>query len=154
MYATYSTRVPLLTPARRAILKLKLRLRPTPTYTFKNERGVPVLCKDGILEVTARGDRDTTSIYAYDADNHIVGKVNVLSYDKVTRKICLVPVGDTKAPDASAVKQGLDDIFAKLMVDFDVTIGEPITIQYAKNNKFTHGGSGVIGVYNADQICY
>ena len=107
--------------------------------------------KDGILEVTARGDRDTTSIYAYDAENHIVGKVNVLSYDKVTRKICLVPIGDTKAPDASAVKQWLDEIFAKLMVDFDVTIGEPITIQYAKGSVFTHGGSGVIGVYNTDQ---
>ena len=107
--------------------------------------------KDCILEVTARGDRDTTSIYAYDAENHIVGKVNVLSYDKVTRKICLVPIGDTKAPDASAVKQGLDEIFAKLMVDFDVTIAEPIAIQYAKGSVFTHGGSGVIGVYNADQ---
>ena len=119
--------------------------------TFKNERGVPVLCKDGILEVTARGDRDTTSIYAYDADNHIVGKVNVLSYDKVTRKICLVPIGDTKAPDANSVKQGLDEIFSKLMVDFEVTIAEPVTIQYAKDNIFTHGGSGMIGVYNTDQ---
>ena len=107
--------------------------------------------KDGILEVTARGDRDTTSIYAYDAENHIVGKVNVLSYDKVTRKICLVPIGDTKAPDASAVKQGLDEIFKNLMIDFDVTIAEPIAIQYAKGNIFTHGGSGVIGVYNTDQ---
>jgi len=131
--------------------KLEIKAEPYANITFKNERGVPLICKGGILEVTARGDRDTTSIYAYDADNHIVGKVNVLSYDKVTRKICLVPIGDTKAPDASTVKQGLDEIFAKLMVDFDVTIGEPITIQYAKNNIFTHGGSGVIGVYNADQ---
>ena len=131
--------------------KLEIKAEPYANITFKNERGVPVLCKDGILEVTARGDRDTTSIYAYDAENHIVGKVNVLSYDKVTRKICLVPIGDTKAPDATKIKQGLDEIFAKLMVDFDVTIGEPITIQYAKNNIFTHGGSGVIGVYNADQ---
>ncbi|MBP5420516.1 MAG: hypothetical protein J6Y72_11980, partial [Bacteroidales bacterium] len=131
--------------------KIEIKAEPYANITFKNERGVPVLCKDGILEVTARGDRDTTSIYAYDADNHIVGKVNVLSYDKVTRKICLVPIGDTKAPDASAVKQGLDEIFAMLMVDFDVTIGEPIAIQYAKDNIFTHGGSGMIGVYNTDQ---
>ena len=131
--------------------KLEIKAEPYKNITFKNERGVPVLCKDGILEVTARGDRDTTSIYAYNAENHIVGKVNVLSYDKVTRKICLVPIGDTKAPDASTVKQGLDEIFAKLMVDFDVTIGEPITIQYAKGSVFTHGGSGVIGVYNTDQ---
>ncbi|MBP5419751.1 MAG: hypothetical protein J6Y72_08090, partial [Bacteroidales bacterium] len=131
--------------------KLEIKAAPYANITFKNERGVPVLCKDGILEVTARGDRDTTSIYAYDSDNNIVGKVNVLSYDKVTRKICLVPIGDTKAPDASAVKQGLDEIFAKLMVDFEVTIGEPIAIQYAKDNIFTHGGSGMIGVYNADQ---
>ena len=99
--------------------------------------------KDGILEVTARGDRDTTSIYAYDAENHIVGKVNVLSYDKVTRKICLVPIGDTKAPDASAVKQGLDEIFKNLMIDFDVTIAEPIAIQYAKGSVFTHGGRAI-----------
>ena len=131
--------------------KLEIKAEPYKTYTFKNERGVPVLCKDGILEVTARGDRDTTSIYAYDAENHIVGKVNVLSYDKVTRKICLVPIGDTKATDAVETKQRLDEIFAKLMVDFDVTIGEPIKIQYAKNNIFTHGGSGMIGVYNTDQ---
>ena len=131
--------------------KLEIKAAPYANITFKNERGVPVLCKDGILEVTARGDRDTTSIYAYDAENHIVGKVNVLSYDKQTRKICLVPIGDTKAPDASTVKQELDAIFAKLMVDFDVTIGEPIAIQYAKDNIFTHGGSGMIGVYNTDQ---
>ena len=111
--------------------QIEIKAEPYENITFKTERGVPVLCKDGILEVTASGDRDTTSIYAYDADNHIVGKVNVLSYDKVTRKICLVPVGDTKAPDANTVKQGLDEIFAKLMVDFDVTIDEPITIQYA-----------------------
>ncbi|MCR5695458.1 MAG: hypothetical protein K6G73_00650 [Marinilabiliaceae bacterium] len=131
--------------------KIEIKAEPYANITFKNERGVPLICKGGILEVTARGDRDTTSIYAYDAENHIVGKVNVLSYDKVTRKICLVPIGDTKAPDASVVKQGLDEIFAKLMVDFDVTIGEPIAIQYAKDNIFTHGGSGMIGVYNADQ---
>lgn len=131
--------------------KLEIKAAPYANITFKNERGVPVLCKDGILEVTARGDRDTTSIYAYNAENHIVGKVNILSYDKQTRKICLVPIGDTKAPDASAVKQELDAIFAKLMVDFDVTIGEPIAIQYAKDNIFTHGGSGMIGVYNTDQ---
>ncbi len=131
--------------------KLEIKAEPYKTYTFKTERGVPVLCKEGKLAVTARGDRDTTSIYAYDSDNNIVGKLNVLSYDKVTRKICLVPIGDTKAPDAVETKQGLDEIFAKLMVDFDVTIGEPITIQYAKNNKFTHGGSGMIGVYNTDQ---
>ena len=131
--------------------KLEIKAEPYANITFKNERGVPIICKGGILEVTARGERDTTSIYAYDADNHIVGKVNVLSYDKVTRKICLVPIGDTKAPDASTVKQGLDEIFAKLMVHFDVTIGEPITIQYAKGSVFTHGGSGVIGVYNTDQ---
>lgn len=37
------------------------------------------------------------------------------------------------------------------MVDFEVTIGEPIEIPYSKGNVFTHGGSGVIGVYNADQ---
>gem|GEM_PF-1127818 len=131
--------------------KIEIKAEPYANITFKNERGVPLICKGGILEVTARGDRDTTSIYAYDAENHIVGKVNVLSYDKQTRKICLVPIGDTKVPDASAVKQGLDEIFAKLMMDFDVTIGEPITIQYAKNNIFTHGGSGMIGVYNTDQ---
>ena len=131
--------------------KIEIKAEPYANITFKNERGVPVLCKDGKLAVTARGDRDTTSVYAYDSDNNIVGKVNVLSYDKVTRKICLVPVGDTKAPDASTVKQGLDEIFAKLMVDFEVTIGEPIEIQYSKGEKFTHGGSGVIGVYNTDQ---
>ena len=131
--------------------QIEIKAEPYENITFKNERGVPIICKGGILEVTARGERDTTSIYAYDADNHIVGKVNVLSYDKVTRKICLVPIGDTKAPDASTVKQGLDEIFAKLMVDFDVTIGEPIAIQYAKDNIFTHGGSGMIGVYNTDQ---
>lgn len=51
--------------------------------TFKNERGVPVICKDGLIEVTARGDRDTTSIYAYNDNGDIVGKVNVMSYDKV-----------------------------------------------------------------------
>ena len=131
--------------------QIEIKAEPYENITFKTERGVPVLCKDGILTVTARGERDTTSIYAYDAENHIVGKVNVLSYDKVTRKICLVPVGNSKAPDAAAAKQELDKIFAKLMVDFDVTIGEPITIPYSKGKKFTHGGSGIIGVYNTDQ---
>ena len=131
--------------------KLEIKAEPYANITFKNERGVPLICKDGILEVTARGDRDTTSIYAYDADNNIVGKVNVMSYDKVTRKICLVPVGNTEAPDATKIKQGLDEFFAKLMVDFEVTIAEPVTIQYAKGSVFTHGGSGVIGVYNTDQ---
>ena len=59
----------------------------TKAFTFITERGVPVLCKDGIIKTTARGDRDTTAIYAYNADNQIVGKVNILSYDKQLRKL-------------------------------------------------------------------
>ncbi len=112
---------------------------------------MPVICNDGLLKTTARGDRDTTAIYAYNADNQIVGKVNILSYDKQTRKICLVPIGNAKAPDATKIKSQLDEIFKNLMIDFEVSIANKIDIDYKNGAQFTHGGSGVIGVYNADQ---
>ena len=123
----------------------------TKAFTFKNERGVPVLCNDGLLKATARGDRDTTAIYAYNSDNQIVGKVNILSYDKQTRKICLVPIGNAKAPDATKIKSQLDEIFKNLMIDFEVSVANKIDIDYKNGSQFTHGGSGIIGVYNADQ---
>lgn len=46
--------------------------------------GNPVVCKDDDLTDSARGARDATSIYAYDYDGQIVGKVNAMSYDKCT----------------------------------------------------------------------
>ncbi len=131
---------------------IQVKAEPYKGVTFRTGRGVPVLCRDGLLSVTARGDRDTTSVYAFDSDNNILGKVNVLSYDKETRKVCLVPIGDVRVPDAAEVKAGLDGIFAGLMVDFEVTIADKIEIGYNDESRgFVHGGSGVVGVYNTDQ---
>ncbi len=128
-----------------------LTAEPHEGHTFRTGRGVPVPCRGGALSVTARGDRDTVSVYAYDAAGAVVGKVSVLSFDRVTRKVCLVPVGDARAPDAGAAKRGLDRIFAGLMVDFDVSVSDRVDIAYENGRRFTHGGSGAVGVYNADQ---
>ncbi|MCQ2376364.1 MAG: hypothetical protein MJ069_10775, partial [Salinivirgaceae bacterium] len=130
--------------------KVKLNADPYTNITFKTERGVPVICNNGELSITGFGDHDTLAIYAY-KDTTLVGKVNVMCYDKVTRKICLVPIGKSNVPSAETLKKGLDAIFAKLMVDFDVTVSEAIEIDYTNGTNFTHGGSGVIGVYNTDQ---
>ena len=133
-------------------IEVQIKAEPYKNITFKTERGVPVICKDGMLSVTARGDRDTTSVYAYDRDNNILGKVNVLSYDKEIRKVCLVPVHNVNVPNAAEIKAGLDKIFAGLMVDFEVTTVDRIEIDYKdKSRGFVHGGSGIVGVYNTDQ---
>ena len=130
---------------------VQLRAEPYENITFKNERGVPVICNDGTLTIKTLTDRDTTSIYAYDNNNKIVGKVNILSYDRITRKLCLVPIGNSQMPKAEAVKQELDRIFVQQLVDFEVIIANPIDINYKNGMCFTHGGSGVVGVYNTDQ---
>ena len=81
--------------------KLEIKAEPYANITFKNERGVPVLCKDGILEVTARGEPQPgeTPVYAHmaetDSTTKVVGKLNLLTFENKIQ-VCLVPINDVQ----------------------------------------------------------
>ena len=122
--------------------------------TFRTEWGIPAILRDEKLTVRGGADGEETILYAFnqlnDTTEIVSGKLNVLSFDEQTRKVYLVSVNGISLPDTAQLRRELNRIFAPALVRWQVEIANPVTIDFPEGNM-THGGSGLIGVYNRDQ---
>jgi hypothetical protein len=81
-----------------------------------------------------------------------VGKVNVQAYSYKDVKVHLVRVnGATKRLDVEAITKGVNEIFDDAVVRYTFDELDPITINYANDKHFVHGGKGTFQNYNEDQ---
>ena len=131
---------------------IRIKVNKTKGITFKSERGVPLIAneKDNTIAFNC-GTTGRQAIYAY-RDSTVVGKVNVQAYSYKDVKVHLVRVnGATKRLDVEAISKGVNEIFDDAVVRYTFDELDPITINYANDKHFVHGGKGTFQNYNEDQ---
>ena len=122
---------------------------------FKDKYGVKLKVVDGnILTFTGVNQADTNFIYAYRGDQKI-GKLFLNTYQRKIYKVVLVSVNKAKIVNinnideaAKIVKESLDKVYNQCAVQFEIS-----TDEFTLNDltTFSHGGSGILTVYNDDQ---
>ena len=117
------------------------------SVVFKDKYGVTYPIKDRIITFTGVSKADTNFIYAYRGDKKI-GKLFLNTYQKKTYKVVLVSVNGAKIQNENKLEKYLNEVYKQCAVSFKDSTDE-ISIPDLKN--FTHGGSGILTVYNDDQ---
>jgi hypothetical protein len=122
--------------------------------TFKDEMGIPALASGNDLTIRGSANGSTIGLYAYRAVNdtteEVVGKLNIMSFDEQPKRLIIVPVNGATLPDATALQQTLNTIYAQAVTRWSVTTGAPLTVTFP-GGTMTHGGSSALAAYNADQ---
>ncbi|MBO7142869.1 MAG: hypothetical protein J6V76_07160 [Bacteroidales bacterium] len=115
---------------------------------FKDKYGVRLKVVDqNVLAFTGVSRADTNYIYAYRGDKKI-GKLFLNTYQRKTYKVVLVSVNGATLPSESIILDSLNKVYNQCAVSFELRT-DTITINGLKS--FSHGGSGILTVYNDDQ---
>ncbi len=75
-----------------------------------------------------------------------VGRLNVITYDKVLKHLVIVPVNDASAQD---VTTELNRIYAQAVAEWDVTIDQPFNIEPNYLSCLDEGESGMLASFPA-----
>ncbi len=75
-----------------------------------------------------------------------VGRLNVITYDKVLKHLVIVPVNDASAQD---VATELNRIYAQAVAEWDVTIDQPFNIEPSYLSGLDEGESGMLASFPA-----
>ncbi len=119
--------------------------------TFKDEMGIPAIPSGEKLNLRGSFDGAEVPLYAYKDTSTVAGKLNMVSYGPKTNKLYIVPVNGATLPNVTELKNTLNSIYAQAVMQWDVqAIQEPVQVSFPGGNM-THGGSGSISTYNADQ---
>ncbi len=119
--------------------------------TFKDEMGIPAIPSGEKLNLRGSFDGAEVPLYAYKDTSTVAGKLNMVSYGPKTNKLYIVPVNRATLPNVTELKNTLNSIYAQAVMQWDVqAIQEPVQVSFPGGNM-THGGSGSISTYNADQ---
>lgn len=123
--------------------------------TFRDEMGIPAIVSGTELTVRGSYDGEVTSLYAYksvnDSTEEIAGKLNLMSFDEQIKKLYIISVNNSKIPDPTALQNVLNQIYSQAVTHWEVVkIDKNIEVDFP-DGKMTHGGSGLLSVYNTDQ---
>lgn len=122
---------------------------------FKDKYGVKLKVVDGnILSFTGVSQPDTNYIYAYRGDKKI-GKLFLNTYQRKIYNVVLVSVNEAKIlheknvdKAVKKVEESLNKVYNQCAVSFKITHA---AISIDDLTTFSHGGSGILSVYNEDQ---
>ncbi|MDR0231211.1 MAG: hypothetical protein LBI82_03735 [Dysgonamonadaceae bacterium] len=121
--------------------------------TYRTEMGVAPMQSGETLTLRGSSDGDETILYAYnkqDSTETVVGKLNLLSFDEQTKQVYLISVNSANLPNANTLQTELNRIYAPAITQWNVAEKQGIQVSFP-DGKMTHGGSGALSVYNADQ---
>ncbi|MBT1686330.1 fibronectin type III domain-containing protein [Dawidia soli] len=81
----------------------------------------------------------------------VLGKLNLVSYDKISRKLVVVPVNDNGVPgglSAAAITQQLNDIYGQAVAAWEVKVDPSLSVPL--DATFDEGESGILTNYTGD----
>lgn len=99
------------------------------------------------------GDTDQLKVYVLKEDEEgneqeiEVGRVNIASYDKIRKKLVLVPVNDADLPNALLLKQQLNEIFKSAVAEWDVVLDDRFIVEPEMLEDFDAGQSGMLASF-------
>jgi hypothetical protein len=113
------------------------------------------------LTVTGRTHQSTEGILASltqtDSSGQVieqtVGKVNVISYERLEKKVVLVPLSvERSRSDAVTLENRLNEIYAPAIMEWSVTVAEPLTTGWDldEDEKLDDGESGLFTNYTRE----
>jgi hypothetical protein len=82
----------------------------------------------------------------------VLGKLNMVSYDQISRNLVIVPVNDAKLPGSLSditLTQELTKIYGQAVADWKVSI-TPTPLKVTLDEYFDDGESGLLSNYTAD----
>ncbi|WP_079685666.1 fibronectin type III domain-containing protein [Ohtaekwangia koreensis] len=109
--------------------------------------------------LSVRGGSDGTEeglLAVYSASDtgkvQVLGKLNVVSYNKISNSVVIVPVNNTTLPSgltAQIIEDSLNAIYKQAVVDWKVSIAAPITVT-GLGDPFDDGDSELLSNYTSD----
>lgn len=135
---------------------------------FKTQNG-PVVAEPGssaaIKRVSVMGlvNEQVESLTAYvrvqapgqeQAEEVEVGRLNVKAYDKVLKKLIVVPVNGATAPAASTISEELNKIYAQAVVGWDVTVEAGITVGEEMITGLDTGESDILASFPEKMLSF
>lgn len=81
----------------------------------------------------------------------VLGKINVVSYNKISRSVVIVPVNKATLPSgisAQTIQDSLNAIYKQAVVDWKVSLASPITASVG--DPFDDGDSELLSNYTSD----
>jgi len=82
----------------------------------------------------------------------VLGKLNVVTYSKISHSVVIVPVNDVALPSGLTdqdIQKSLNDIYGQAVADWTVSIAQPITVP-GLGDPFDEGDSGLLSNYTGD----
>lgn len=128
---------------------------------FKTQNG-PVVAEPGssaaIKRVSVMGlvSEQVESLTAYvrvqapgqeQAEEVEVGRLNLKAYDKVLKKLIVVPVNGATTPPASTISEELNKIYAQAVVGWDITVEAGITVEQEMITGLDTGESDILASF-------
>ncbi|MBT1705421.1 fibronectin type III domain-containing protein [Fulvivirgaceae bacterium PWU20] len=81
----------------------------------------------------------------------VIGKLNLVSYDKISKNLVIVPVNDVALPagvSASFIQKAVNETYGQGVAEWKVSIAKPLKI--ALSATFDDGQSGLLSNYTGD----
>ena len=103
------------------------------------------------ISLTGKAEGTVEELLAYNDESkaQVIGKLNVVSYNKLTRKVVLVPVNNNKYPGSiDDLKKELNKIYSQAVVEW--TVAEGSNIDVTLSSEFDDGESGLLSNYTDD----
>lgn len=130
--------------------KIRFELGTTPVTPFT------VTDDELTVSLTGKGDGFPEELIAYydsgnapdNATAQVIGKLNVVSYHTIRRKLVVVPVNGNRYPYQHTLQAKLNDIFKQAVAEWTVEEGQNLEVPLG--DTFDDGSSGMFSNYTAD----
>ena len=106
-----------------------------------NEKHLSVIGK-------AHGDIDVIEAYqSIEEEENVAGRINVVSYEKIYKKLEIVPVNGASIGDINIIGDRINKIFQQAAVEWKVEAAEPFMVDPKLLVNFDEGESGMLASF-------
>ncbi|UXP33665.1 fibronectin type III domain-containing protein [Reichenbachiella agarivorans] len=108
------------------------------------------------LSITGQQAGKSTELLAYykqevdtagNVTEHTIGQLNVMTYDKVSQKVIIVPVNTASAPSAATLTTALNRIYGQAVAQWTVEVASKYTVDATVLQTLNDGESGVLASF-------
>ncbi|MFH6985245.1 fibronectin type III domain-containing protein [Marinoscillum luteum] len=125
----------------------------TPTGTIPSQPGKDKNTRELTLSGILAGNPTTLTAYATQEDEEgnatevTLGRLDVVAYDMERQKVVIVPVNDAQTPDASALYESLNKIYAQAVAHWEVVVDHAYSVEPEVLQTLDEGESGLLSSF-------
>ncbi len=125
----------------------------TPTGTIPAQPGKDKNTRELTLSGIMAGNPTTLTAYATQEDEEgnaaevTLGRLDVVAYDMERQKVVIVPVNDAQTPDANALYESLNKIYAQAVAHWEVVVDHAYSVEPEVLQTLDEGESGLLSSF-------